>query len=200
MNFKKTFCLLTSACMMACTLNFSSVFAKETKPNETTIYQEYIDESVMDEDIQKQIEDSISEYKKSHSVARIPDYVSYEYVEESPINKTASGYAGNQPAGGTRFATGGSFYWSPNGGPTVNVSLGASYAGVSIAISLGTVSTTGYVCNVPNTKDYFKLKVTRTDRVVPTKVYGKTASGTKEFLYRLYPHTLYSRVLSAVKV
>ncbi|MBR2674080.1 MAG: hypothetical protein IKE52_01290 [Mogibacterium sp.] len=78
--------------------------------------------------------------------------------------RTVGGYAGNNAPGGTRFPTGGGFYWSDKGGPTasVSVSLGAGFGSVSVGTELGKKSSSGEFVTVPNKKDYFKLYIEKT--------------------------------------
>lgn len=117
----------------------------------------------------------------------------YENVYGTPIRKTFAGYAGNQPSGGNRFATGGGFYYSDSGGPTVSLSIAfaSPYGTMSVGASLGNVSTTGKFVTVPDTVNYYKLYVEKTYDCKPYITYytnslGETsifAKGTTKILY-----------------
>jgi len=74
--------------------------------------------------------------------------------------KTVGGYAGNQPSKGTKFPTGGGFYWSDKGGPSVSISVGIAGQLFSVGASLGNSSNgSGKFVTVPSKNYYYKLYV-----------------------------------------
>ena len=106
------------------------------------------------------------------------EYLDYEY-------ETLGGYAGNQVPGGYRFPTGGGFYFSDYGGPSVSggvsFSLPEPYNWISISVNLGQRSTSsGVFVEVPNTKDYFKLYVEKVMEIRPIVIY-KQNKHTREY-------------------
>lgn len=114
------------------------------------------------------------------------DRFQYEHFDYQ--YKTVGGYAGNQLAGGYRFPTGGGFYYSDSGGPSVSgsvsLSLPAPFNFVSFSVNLGERTTsTGMYITAPNSTDYFKLYVEKGMEVRPYAVY-KQNPDTRE--YELY--------------
>lgn len=97
---------------------------------------------------------------------------------------TVGGYAGNQIDRGYRFPTGGGFYYSNSGGPTVNGSVSITIpttlknVSVSFGISLGKSANSGLFVTVPNKTDFFKLYVEKEVEIRPYVVYRKR-SGTE---------------------
>lgn len=166
-----------------------------------------VPENLQEEELQQNIEE-IMETKmptssdEQISVFAVPQYSKYEYVKGATTVVYASGYAGNQPTGGTRFKTGGGFYWSSSGGPSTSVSFSIGAYGGSVGISFGTVSSSnGTFVNVPNKTNYFKLKVKEGKKITKTAVYGYPLNGgSKKFLYYIYPSSLYNRDVYAVKI
>lgn len=61
----------------------------------------------------------LNNIEKENSLARGPKY-HYKTVYKTYKYKTLSGYAGNQVKGGYKFPTGGGFYFTDSGGPTVS--------------------------------------------------------------------------------
>ncbi len=127
------------------------------------------------------------------------EYLDYEY-------ETLGGYAGNQVPGGYRFPTGGGFYFSDSGGPSVSggvsFSLPEPYNWISISVNLGQRSTSsGVFVEVPNTKDYFKLYVEKVMEIRPIVIY-KQNKHTREYEFdSLYaPAFTYSVTQYAKKV
>lgn len=98
---------------------------------------------------------------------------------------TLKGYAGNQLPGGRKFPTGGGFYFSDSGGPTVSVSVSYSspYVPVSVSVGLGNSSTSGQFVTVPNKTNYFKLYVSKDVQVQPYIVYQRTNSSSPWKVY-----------------
>ena len=105
------------------------------------------------------------------------EYLSYKY-------KTVGGYAGNQNAGGYRFQTGGGFWYSDSGGPSVSGSISLSFPApfnvIQFSVSLGNKSSSGQFVTVPNTTDYFKLYVSKKMEIRPYAVY-RAKSGTQNW-------------------
>jgi len=154
-----------------------------------------VPEYEVEQDLQKQVEDYIS---SKTGLTRSPNWVNLTQKVIETKYPVASGYAGNQPTKGTKFPSGGGFYWSSGGGP--NVSVSAGFAGVSISTNLGKSGTSGNFVNAPNKTQYFKLHVSEKYKVQKVAVYGApytNPNGPKQFLYYTYPKTLYSRTLSA---
>lgn len=96
-----------------------------------------------------------------------------EYGQEKTV--FVGGYAGGQPSGGTRFPTGGGFFWSDSGGPITSASVNYSvpFTNVSLSVYLGNVGTSGSFTNAPNTTDYFKLYITKEYKVKPYIIYRR---------------------------
>lgn len=87
----------------------------------------------------------------------------------------ARGFAGNQQRDGYRFPTGGGFWYSEAGGPTVNgsvsISLPAPFDTVSFSMNLGNKSSSGLFVEVPDTKYSYKLYIERKFEVRPYATY-----------------------------
>lgn len=126
-----------------------------------------------------------------------------EYLEHEIV--TVSGFAGNQLSGGYQFPTGGGFWYSDSGGPSVtgsiSLSLPAPFDMLSFSVNLGKSATSGLFVNAPNTTDYFKLYVVKTVEVSPYVVY-RAPSGTEdwEIDHIGSTRTVLSSSASAVKV
>lgn len=101
-------------------------------------------------------------------------FVDFRTVWGSTRRVTVAGFAGNQDARGTRFTTGGSFFHSAAGGPSasVSVSFGAPFASVSISSNLGNAAGSGFIVNVPDRVNFFKLHVAREYEITPFRTYG----------------------------
>ena len=97
----------------------------------------------------------------------------YDYRLVSSETKTVyAGYAGRQPANGTKFPnTGSGFYWS-DWGYESNVSVSVSYGVFSLSVSAGSIGT-GYYINVPVANVYAKLQVFRDVKVSKYHVYRR---------------------------
>lgn len=162
---------------------------------EDTVLEFLVPENEMNQDLQRQVQEFIN---SKTGVTRSPTYVNLTQKVVDTKYPVASGYAGNQPARGTKFPSGGGFYWSAGGGP--NVSVSAGYAGISISTNLGKSGTSGNFVTAPNKTQYFKLYVSEKYKVQKVAVYGApytNPNGPKQLLYYTYPKTLYSRSLSA---
>lgn len=83
-----------------------------------------------------------------------------EWSETRIANVT--GWAGNQPSGGIHISSGGTIFYSPNGGANISVSVSFSnpFGSLGISLPLGNRSgaVTGYSANIPS-YGYWKLWV-----------------------------------------
>lgn len=139
--------------------------------------------------------------KKTGSM-RIPEYSTYKYVEKPAVYKTIKGWANGSPEGGVRNEYGGIFYWEPEGNINESVSLGISYAGVSVSLSYGSVTSkaTIFFTNVP-AGGFYRLCAEPTYKIIPTEVYGKSIStGQYEYLYTIAPKSFFDVNLVPKKV
>lgn len=119
---------------------------------------------------------------------------------------TLSGYAGNQSVGGTKFPTGGGFFWADSGGPVISGSLSftfpTKYVDVSVGLGISTDNPMfGKWVSVPNSYDYFKLYVEKTMEVKHINIYRQERAGSPKVLYMTtYPSTQYRESCYARKV
>ena len=175
---------------------FTVIGARMEKAHASEIDSSRYSYVVPEQEQERSLQESIQAIMAKKSMTReVPEYSSYDFVPIATKYATASGYAGNQPSYGTRFPTGGGFYWSNGGGPTVSVSVSFSVPStpISVGISLGNSSSSAKFVTVPNTVNYFKLKSERTYKVVQNAVYGYPLNGgNRVFLYYIYPSSLYS--------
>lgn len=102
------------------------------------------------------------------------------------VKKTFGGFAGNQPPGGSKFPTGGGFYFSDSGGPsaTLRIAFNAPFGTMSVSVPLGKSSTGGKFVSVPDKTHYFKLYVAKTYDCVPYITWKTDANGHKSIYYR----------------
>lgn len=154
-----------------------------------------------EEEINKEIERQVAEYISGlQSNARVPEYFEYK-TEYGPSQLvSATGYVGGIPVGGVSFKYGGSVSVNIHSSP--NISVGTSYYGVSLSISLPMGSQAAAMqwgCNIP-AGGYYRVKNTRTDTVRSATVYGKNQYGTWVKIGVAYPHAYYSHYLFPVKV
>lgn len=129
----------------------------------------------------------------------------YFNVHGESQRKVFGGFAGNQPPGGNRFATGGSFYWLDSGGPSATVSVGLTgwdglWKLISVSVSLGTSSSSGKIVDVPNTVDYFKLYIEKTYDCKPYITYCTDSFGVTTEYGRYVSKILFNQNQYAVKV
>lgn len=98
------------------------------------------------------------------------EYLSKQY-------KTLGGDAGNQASGGYQFPTGGGFWFTDSGGPSVSgsiyLSLPSPYNCLSFSINLGQKGVSGLYVNAPDTIHYFKLYVSKKLELTPYIMYRK---------------------------
>lgn len=97
------------------------------------------------------------------------------YGDEKWVTKTAK--AGGQDSDGTRFGTGGGFYYSESKtrNVTTTVSFGSKYGKFNIAFPSGIESKgkVGTYVSVPSTKYYYHLMVEKSKKVKPYIIYRK---------------------------
>lgn len=132
-----------------------------------------------------------SPFNDQVKVITVPQHPIYEYVKVSKTVMYTSGYAGNQPSQGTKFSTGGGFGWTEEDGTYINTTH-----------SFGSIdSSSGTMIKVPNKTDHFRLKVTEGRQVTKIAVYIQSETdGVKNFLYYIYPSSLYSLAFTPVIV
>lgn len=104
--------------------------------------------------------------------------VQSKVVWDKEVTKTVSGYAGNQPKGGSRFPSGGGFYYGDSGGPSVAV---------------------------PDKTHYYKLYVSKRVKIRTYTTYRKTYDyKNKKYVWKKYTRgankTVISQSFSAKRV
>lgn len=184
-------------------ISFSSYAAQTEKPlvNKVVTSQEE-----RDADIQRQVDAKIASLQGQYQLASGDRDYTYDtkYVQTKYVTK--GGYAGGQPKGGTRFPSGGGFYWLNEGGPSIGASVSFSkpYKLININIELGVVSSsgrTGCFATADNKTDYFKLYVSKKMEVRQAEIYRTNIKTGKTTLYMtMYPSTEYSNEYWAKKV
>lgn len=97
------------------------------------------------------------------------------YGDEKWVTKTAK--AGGQDSDGTRFRTGGGFYYSEakTRQVTTTVSFGSKFGKLNIAFPIGRSSSgeVGTYVSVPSTKYHYHLMVEKSKKVKPYIIYRK---------------------------
>lgn len=163
------------------------------------------------EEIDQEIEEYIiSTINSLNSTSRVQSY--YSTLKFEPHIRNVEGYAGNQPSGGTRFPTGGGFFYSENGGPeqTVSISVslpfGLSPYSLSVGVGLGNKTDTfGEIIFAPSTDKYYKLYVEKQVEITPIGVYlvesknGPVTENSK-FAYMMESVVLISKDVYAKEV
>lgn len=167
-----------------------------------------VPEEVIDAQYEKQMTAIINEIKASRTTRGGDDY--YYILEETgqkTYTRSVGGFAGNQLPGGYRFRTGGAFYWTNSGGPTVStsVTIGGTVVPVSVSFGISSISegtgSTGEVVYVPDTDNYYKLYITKIMEVRVTDIYEvERATGKRTLYKRTYPAFDYKADLEARKV
>jgi hypothetical protein len=161
-----------------------------------------------EEDIEKQEENQLAEHlKEAKEYMGINPKLRYVDVTQTKIGestKTVSFYPTGQPSGGTRFASGGGFYYADNNSGSFTFSIGIAGVSTNITIptgALGSAASAGYYCKAPNKTDHFKLKISRKYKIIKYAVYGRdNGNSSKKFLYNVYSKIVLEQTLSAVKV
>lgn len=135
---------------------------------------------IMKKETEKYLERVVPGYADEKKVRARP---TYETVYGTAKTVTIGGYAGNQPAGGRRFNTGGGFWFSDSGGPTasLNVSFPAPYDLISVSVTLGSVGSSGVFVLAPDTTHYFKLYVSKKFVYSHMSYIIQTAKGRKPY-------------------
>lgn len=101
----------------------------------------------------------------------------YEYKTEYGTAKwkKVSAIAAGQPKSGTRFRTGGGFYYTDGASVSVSATyaFGAPYNNMSVSVGFGSVGGTAYASSAPDKTHYWKLKVIKNVKARPYIVYRK---------------------------
>lgn len=164
----------------------TTAFAEESINSNKSVLDECCRIQTSEEDRNQQFENAMEQILSEldeESGERGPKY-HYRYEYYPYQYRTVGGYAGNQVAGGYRFPTGGGFWYTDSGGPSVSgsisLSLPAPYNFVSFSVNLGRKSSSGQFVTVPNTTDYFKLYISKVIEVRPYAIYI-ARSGTQNW-------------------
>lgn len=147
-------------------------YASENLPESETVYTTTKEER--DAIFEKAMRDIMEDIEKENSVVRGPKY--HFKTEYKPYKyKVLEGYAGNQKPGGERFETGGGFWFTDSGGPSVsasvNIGLPKPYDYFTVSINLGNRGATGKYVEVPTKEHYYKLYVEKTMEIRPYLTY-----------------------------
>lgn len=172
-------------------------FATDEKENIDT--DEYVpydsDGMIIDDGIIYQVVTISTE--ETAKVNRVDDGVilrgpKYQYkTEYLPYERIVlGGYAGNNKPEGERFATGGGFYFSDNGGPTasgsISITLSDKLKWLSVSVSLGKASSSGKFVTVPRTDAYYKLYVEKTVELHPYVTYQRPSGAAHADEWTVY--------------
>lgn len=187
----KKFLVLTLSSMM-CISSASTVLALEatdyTKLSNDYMYSYSKTHEEVERELKEQINSQVSEIQKQYSLNRAGESVDpanwkTEYGPKKTV--TLGGYAGGQVQNGYQFPTGGGFYFSDSGGPSVSVSVNYDipYTPVSVSVGLGNSSTSGKFVSVPNKTDYFKLYVSKEVEVQPYITYTRDSRNSPWKVY-----------------
>jgi len=128
-------------------------------------------------------------------------FINQRRVMGPTVRRTFSGIAGNQPPGGSRFPTGGSFFWSAAGGPSVtaSVAFGAGFGSISVSVPIGNSANTGQIVGVPNRVNYFHLHVSRTYDIQAWREYIQLHTGQWIHARSGTNRRIFSQALSSVR-
>ena len=118
-----------------------------------------------------------------------PQYIyRTEYLE--PYRDVVEGEAGNNKPEGDHFPTGGGFYFSDSGGPTVTASVHVQFPGwwewLSASVSLGTNSASGKFVEVPRTDAFYVLYIEKTVEFRPYVTYRRPSGAGNEDAWEVY--------------
>lgn len=142
-----------------------------TEPEEVCITTT---EAERDAAFEKAMGEILEKIEKDNAVTRGPQY-HYKTEYKSYKYTTLSGYAGNQVAGGYKFPTGGGFWFTDSGGPSVSgsvsVGLPKPFDMVSVSINLGQKGSSGLWVSVPSSSYYYKLYVSKKMELRPYVTY-----------------------------
>ncbi|MEG0076550.1 hypothetical protein [Anaerorhabdus sp.] len=197
--------LLCAFIMLTCIA--PSVLAEEDENytiDEVIIYQSNLSRDEIEESLIKQIDLEVQSLTSKHDEnGLLRARPTYETVYGTTQRVDYTGKCGNQNLpGGRQFPTGGGFYFSDQGGPTLSVSVGfpAPYNLIGFSVSFGNSSTSGIFVNAPNKVDYFLLYSKMTYDVKPYVVYETDSFGNKKVYSRNVVKTLYRSSAYAQKV
>lgn len=224
MKMKKIAITFMSLILLLTLANYNFISAHETMSKEevyTMIKEVNINDNNEIEIILNLNEDEIKNLSQDQ-LSIIHDTVAADFIDDQIVSdnsfrsrpeywteygaqerKTFSGFAGNQPPGGTNFPTGGGFWWVDSDGPTVSISMNYNGVIIPVSVSLGISSNqagSGRYASVPNTYDYFKLFVERTYDCKPQVTYCKNSNGVVSVFSKHVTKILISDVAYAKKV
>ena len=156
----------------------------------TSFANEELNQNILEksrEEVECEFEIKMKEIEESYITGIETRGPKYEYKTTYGASKytTVKGYAGNQPRGGNKFGTGGAFYHSDSGGPSVSasVSFGSPYGSLGISIPIGNNAKTGYIVNVPDNKYYYKLYIEKKVEVKPYITYRRVKGTSRWNVY-----------------
>ena len=144
---------------------------------DTSSYEVIIDipQEVVDKSAKEQIMMNLNRL-------RMPEYeYKLEKVGTNVATKTKIGYAANQPANGTVFASKGGFYWS-DGGNETSVSFSVGYGVFSVSVSPGKTGTSGTWIQSPYANSV-KLMIYKDITVTKYDKYRKPTAGNGKWEY-----------------
>lgn len=175
----------------------------------TILYQNTLSEVEIEELHAQQVEQQIEEVMlRDQSIPSITPYgppptSSYDTVYGAEKLVDLNGFAGSQPSGGTQFPSGGGFYYSDSGGPTVSLSYSwpTPYGSFGISGNLGNKANSGVFVNAPNKTNFFKLYITKTYKCKPYIIYKiDNRTGAKTEYYKGMTQVHYRTSATAKKV
>ena len=156
----------------------------------------------------QQIEDTMLQLESE----RTPTHL-YKHIAAPIQYVTVEGFAGGQNKAGYKFPTINSgFTYTPDNGPiitkSISVAVGVDFKIISIDVELGMTSVDsgafGQFIGVPNTRDFFKLNVIKTNEVQPYIIYRKSimapASAPWEYYMTSETSTEYTTEFELVKM
>lgn len=158
--------------------------------SENYVYTQIKTQTEVDKELKEKIDNEVNKLKNQASLQTSAQSIGQWKTEYGPKQtKIAKGYAGNQnAANGYRFPTGGGFYYSEGGGPTVSLSYSfpKPFGNISASINLGSRVSSGYFVNVPDTVNYYKLYVEKELEVQPYITYTRPtySDGPWQVYYR----------------
>jgi len=155
---------------------------KNNEGEKVVVYKNSMTENEKQAEREKQVKQHLeklnlkADYKVvfgEETISPLNEPSDYKHEYGTPKIAIVGGYAGNQGSAGTRFLTGGGFYYSTSGGPTasVSVSFPKPFTFFSLSANLGNSSTSGIFVTVPNTYDYFKLYAEKEYEITPYVIY-----------------------------
>lgn len=177
-------CLLSVCLVTVLTCAFSiPTYASTLNPTDPEEVCMNTTEAERDAAFEKAMGEILAKIENENSVTRGPQY---HYKTEYKAYKytTLSGYAGNQVAGGYKFPTGGGFWFTDSGGPSVSASVSVGlpkpYDMFSVSINLGQKGSSGLWVSVPSSSYYYKLYISKKMELRPYVTY-RARSGTENW-------------------